>query len=533
MAKDKQINFMTLSDSILWSFARSVFIAGVALWPVAVLLRQMAASRTVRTRRVWLMLAVFPFFVPELLIGFNYRLTATQLSSGASPVIAAICTESLYALLQLVRCVSVGVALSLLLPRSAVTRESLYSWDLLKTVQFKHDVQASGLRVHHSLARLVGQGPDSLLSEWRRGWIWLRLTGPWQPMLISWSIMALITFQEFETAALMQIDRHPVAWSVWLFDAHAARQPLADSLWMIVVPLLCELLLLAPALILMLRSRRGSSTSGELPEEDPSAAGNGRRRFTAAVTLLPGIVFYLLWPLLANIVPTVSGLLAMLRGTLLQQSAQQILTSTAFAAASTFVAMSVAVLCAQHSGARRSVRGPVWDVGATGMLILPGLLGSLVLSLTLLAAFQTLPLRLFYDTWLPMLLGQSLAVLPRALAVVLLLQKTTDIAASHSARMLTSSIDSARRRAASSILWRLSTGRWLLGSLVIAHWCFWDVTVASILRPVQLEPVVTRLYNEMHYGRTEALMSLAILAALTPLLVAGCVMVFSRILHSR
>ena len=103
------------------------------------------------------MLAVFPFFVPELLIGFNYRLTATQLSSGASPVIAAICTESLYALLQLVRCVSVGVALSLLLPRSAVTRESLYSWDLLQTVQLKHDVQASGLRVHHSLARLVGQ----------------------------------------------------------------------------------------------------------------------------------------------------------------------------------------------------------------------------------------------------------------------------------------------------------------------------------------------------------------------------------------
>ena len=524
---------MTLSDSILWSFARSILIAGVALWPVAVLLRQMAASRTVRTRRVWLMLAVFPFFVPELLIGFNYRLTATQLSSGASPVIAAICTESLYALLQLVRCVSVGVALSLLLPRIAVTRESLYSWDLLKTVQFKHDVQASGLRVHHSLARLVGQGPDSLLSEWRRGWFWLRLTGPWQPMLISWSIMALITFQEFETAALMQIDRHPVAWSVWLFDAHAARQPLADSLWMIVVPLLCELLLLAPALILMLRSRRGSSTSGELPEEDPSAAGSGRQRLTAAVTLLPGIAFFLLWPLLANIVPTVSGLLAMLRGTLLQQSAQQILTSTAFAAASTFVAMSVAVRSAQHAGARRSVRGPTCDFWVTGMLILPGLLGSLVLSLTLLAAFQTLPLRLFYDTWLPMLLGQSLAVLPRALAVVLLLQKTTDIAAIHSARMLTSSIVSSRRRAASSILWRLSTGRWLLGSLVIAHWCFWDVTVASILRPVQLEPVVTRLYNEMHYGRTEALMSLAILAALTPLIVAGCVMVFSRILHSR
>ena len=146
---------MTLADSILWSFARSALIAGVALWPVAVLLRQMAASRTVRTRRVWLLLAVFPFFVPELLIGFNYRLTATQLSSGASPVVAAICTESLYALLQLVRCVAVGVALSLLLPRSEVTREAMYSWDLLRPLS-THD--------------------------WRRGWLWLRLTGRNQPI---------------------------------------------------------------------------------------------------------------------------------------------------------------------------------------------------------------------------------------------------------------------------------------------------------------------------------------------------------------
>jgi hypothetical protein len=51
--------------------------------------------------------------------------------------------------------------------------------------------------------------------------------------------------------------------------------------------------------------------------------------------------------------------------------------------------------------------------------------------------------------------------------------------------------------------------------MISAHRCFWDVTVASILRPVELEPVITRLYNEMHYGRTEALMSLSIFAALT------------------
>ncbi len=493
---------MTLVDSIQWSFVRSVLIAALALWPVTVLLRRIASSRTVRSRRIWLLLAVFPFFVPELLIGFNYRLTATQLSSGASPVVAAICTESVYALLQLARCMAVGVAVSLLLPRRDVTRESLYSWDLLRPL------------------------PGLSKRGWWQGWLRLQLSGPWQPMLVSWSVMALITFQEFETAALMQIDRHPVAWSVWMFDAHAARQPLSDSLAMIVVPLLCELLLLSPAMMLLIRSRCRPSSPAELPSESLSAPApeHGQGISISAIMLLPGVLLFLLWPILANAAPTVSGLLATLRGTLLKQSALQILTSSLFAASSTLIAMSVAVtILSRHR---------VYPGAAVFGIVLPGLLGSLVLSLLLLAVFQTQLLRPLYDTWLPMLLGQSLSVLPRAIAVVLLL-KTTDAAAIHSAQMLMSSTNRGLRRSAAVILWRLTTGRWLLGSLIIAHWCFWDVTVASILRPVQLEPVVTRLYNEMHYGRTEALMSLAVLAALTPLLVAGGAMVLSRIVPFR
>ena len=66
--------------------------------------------------------------------------------------------------------------------------------------------------------------------------------------------MALVTFQEFETAALMQIDRYPISWSVWLFDAHAARLPLLDSLRMMAGPLLCELVMLGPALYVLLNA---------------------------------------------------------------------------------------------------------------------------------------------------------------------------------------------------------------------------------------------------------------------------------------
>ena len=83
---------MTLNESLLWSVVRSVMMASIAVWPVAALVDRIDASPTVWSRRLRMLLAVFPFFLPELLIGFNYRLTATQLSAGTSPFVAAICT---------------------------------------------------------------------------------------------------------------------------------------------------------------------------------------------------------------------------------------------------------------------------------------------------------------------------------------------------------------------------------------------------------------------------------------------------------
>ena len=116
---------MTLNESMFCSLARSLIIASIAVWPVAMLATRIEASPTVRARRLRLLLALFPFFLPELLIGFNYRLTVTQLTSGTSPLTAAICTEGLYGLLMLSRCMAVGVALSMLLPRRNASDESL------------------------------------------------------------------------------------------------------------------------------------------------------------------------------------------------------------------------------------------------------------------------------------------------------------------------------------------------------------------------------------------------------------------------
>ena len=508
---------MTLNQSLLWSLARCLIIASIAVWPVAILVARIEASPSVRSRRWRLLLAVFPFFLPELLIGFNYRLTATQLTLDTSPLTAAICTEGLYGLLMLCRCMAVGVALSMLLPRRNASDESLYAWVLLRR-------------------RMAS-------ATWWVGWLRLKIFGAWQAPLVAWSVMALIAFQEFETAALMQIDRYPVSWSVWLFDAHAARLPLWDSLRMMAGPLLCELIMLGPALYVLLKT---PTADGNDMVDDHGLSGDPSvwKSVRMSALLTPGIVLFVLWPLIHNALPIVRGGMLLLDNSTLQQSLVQILISTGFAVGATVLSMGIALrICARigerHGASRRfAVRFQEQLPVASAIplrkifwmsLILPGLLGSLVLSLGLLALFQLPGLRGLYDTWLPMLLGQTLAVLPFAVAVVLLLMRVSDPAALHAAKLLAVSEKSRIRRQMATIRWRLTTGRWLLGGLIVAHRCFWDVTVASILRPVQVEPVITRLYNEMHYGRTEALMSQATLAALTPLAIAAAAMLLSRL----
>ena len=477
------------------SLARSLIIASIAVWPVAMLATRIEASPTVRSRRLRLLLALFPFFLPELLIGFNYRLTVTQLTSGTSPLTAAICTEGLYGLLMLCRCVAVGVALSMLLPRGSAADESLHSWVLLRN-------------------RMAS-------ATWWAGWLRLKIPGAWRAPLVAWSVMALVAFQEFETAALMQIDRYPISWSVWLFDAHAARLPLWDSLRMMAGPLLCELAMLGPALYVLLKTPVSDGID-QLDDHGLSGGPSVWKSVRFSALLAPGIVLFVLWPLIHNALPIIRGGMLMLDNATLTQSVVQILTSTGFAVGATVLSMGIALRICAGTGERHA--RILWM-----MLLLPGLLGSLFLSLGLLAMFQLPGVRGLYDTWLPMLLGQTLAVLPFAVAVVLLLMRVSDPAALHSAKLLAVSEESRIRRQMSTIRWRLTTGRWLLGGLIIAHRCFWDVTVASILRPVQVEPVITRLYNEMHYGRTEALMSLSLLAALTPLALAAVAMLLSRL----
>ena len=484
---------MTPGTMMACSLLRSVLCGSAALLLVCPLSRRIQSEPSWRGRRFWLVAAVIPFFAPELLIGFTYRVTAAKL------VHSELATELLYGVLMLIRCVSAGTALILVPGSSAVSRQALYSWLLLK--------------------------PYRPIFSWWRGWLWLQVRGPWRSAIICWSLMVLICFQEFETAALLQIDRHPISWTVWLFDAHSARQPLADLLRLSLIPILAECLLLA--ICLPLFNGRGGYREAAQPA---AGDGHGSGRMPGLLNLAVSTIWLcmalgavILWPLAACLVPFVldpgkfTG-----QGTLLWQSVRQIIVSAGFAVSAAVIALSVAAwLLAQ--------RRP-W---AVVLALFPGLSGSLVLSLSLLAVFQLPGVASLYDTWLPLLVGSALSVLPRACLGVLFLSRMADPAAVHSATLLLQSPAPAVRQFAGGVIWRLRTRGWFLCGLLIVQWAFWDVTVAAILRPVDLEPVVTRLYNEMHYGRTETLLLMTLLGMVIPGLMSLMAMVIWRSVASR
>ena len=140
----------------------------------------------------------------------------------------------------------------------------------------------------------------------------------------------------------------------------------------------------------------------------------------------------------------------------------------------------------------------------------------LILSLGLQTLFQLPLLRPAWDTMLPQLLGQILWLLPRAFAAAQLLWTEERSESLHAASLLLQAADSQQRRTAAGLIWRLQDLPLTVALLVLTHWAFWDVTTASLLHPVTFEPIVTRLYNEMHFARTEALLGLTALSISTP-----------------
>ena len=154
------------------------------------------------------------------------------------------------------------------------------------------------------------------------------------------------------------------------------------------------------------------------------------------------------------------------------------------------------------------------------MLALPGLLGPLILGLTLMAIFQLPFLHRLYDSILPLLIATILWILPVGIFYRYAIGTRTASPGAHLGQL-------SKRPA--QFRWELD-GRYKLTLFLILFCLAWfDLTLSSLLSPGYLTPLPVRLYNFMHYQQNAPLTAMVFFAILTPAAIVALAYPLTRI----
>lgn len=326
-------------------------------------------------------------------------------------------------------------------------------------------------------------------------WLFLIRAGCLSGPAAAFAVVFLCAFAEFEMASLMIVK----SWTVALFDAHAGGLALGESLRRMIGPLLCEAVAIAIAFAVLGRRQ-------VMPAR--RADGRGAQRWVAWSHLSVAFLFVLGIPGAMISWGMIRGCNMLLQNFVLSR---EILASLLFAAgASTFAGLlAVAMDAAARSRGHGSILGKAVLVAA----IFTGLLGPLVLSLTVLAAVQLPGLISLRDTPVPLVFTLGMVLLPLALVLKRVLELTRQRSALHLVSFM------GKSRVSSELTWRLSTSGkfWTLALLFVL--AYWDLTASAILAPVAMTPVTVRLYNLMHYGQIATLSAMTCAAFAAPICV--------------
>ncbi|HUG92927.1 MAG TPA: hypothetical protein VML55_18945 [Planctomycetaceae bacterium] len=465
---------MSLAAACGWTLLRALVVAVLSV-PVCWRLRQALSTLGRRPRLVLWAVLLVPFFTPALLTGYAYSNFALSL------VRYPLWNEVLYAALLGLRFIPVGTVLMWLAPPPPVTAEALHC------------------------ARLSLPAACGLLGRFRR-LAPFAAKGPLRDAFPAAAVIFLLAFQEFETASLIGA----ASWTVWLFDAQAGGLALGETLRRSLWPVACELVVLAVLVPLIIRTRFLMAA----PHGRPARLSRGRGAFAwlfalIALTAVTGL------PLVLVGGDTVEGLRIVLRN---RRMFEEIAVALGFGlVAGTLAAILAGALLEAVSRRRR------WAVrrlaGAGVSLLLPGLLGSLVVSLAVLWLFQRPLLRPVYDTPMPAVAALALFLLPRAVLLQLLVAAATPQQGVHVARLLSAAPHPRGRGAARELLWHLRRRGQLLAAGVLCVWGYLELLPASILAPPGMRSAIVRLYEDMHYGRNAVLSTITLLAMLAPAVV--------------
>ena len=236
--------------------------------------------------------------------------------------------------------------------------------------------------------------------------------------------------------------------------------------------------------------------------------GGSASRWFAWCHLVTAFIFVLAIPAAMVLWGTIRGFGLLVENFVLSR---EILASLLFAAgASTLASLAAIWLGAAARGQQiASIICKMILVAA----VFAGLLGPLVLSLTVLAAVQLPGLIWLRDTPAPLVFTLGLVLFPVALVLKRVLELTRQQNALHLATLMDKS------RAARELIWRLGTSGKFWAMALLFVWAYWDLTASAILAPIGMTPVTVRLYNLMHYGQIAALSAMTCAAFAAPILI--------------
>ena len=491
---------MSLTTACLLTLLRTIVLCLFA-WPIAVSIERWMRSLGDRWRSLAFAVLLAPFLFPELLVGYTFRDAALSSPQRA---------EWLCAGLLFVRIVPVGVVTLLASPAALVSAAAIHC----RTIVWQANRQSLGAWWH--LLACYWYGP------FQRAW----------PAL---GLMSVIAFQEFELAALLQA----ASWTDWFIAAQRMaldRQQMArQAVW----PILMQL----PLLVAAIRWLTHQNPTQSDPHEEISVPTPSYVHGLVPLYLALALTVGCLIPLCGMGWSLNSGL-KLLASHPMQWTGlgREALIAGAASLCAGWTAWFVSRRLLEISRTNYAALGVCWIV------LIPGLAGSLLLSLAIVALFQQTWLRPLYDTPLPWVLALSVWLLPRAILLRLWIRKLTRTEAVHLAEIALGSIKSnpstgASLKAATSIsrsrfrtaglLFRLRDQPQWLAIGLLCYWAYVDLSSAYLLAPSGMSSGLVRLYDFMHYGRSAPLSAESLLFFGLPLFVMFLVLRIGRIVLSR
>lgn len=468
---------MSFAATCGWTLLRCLAISSVAV-PICHLLFQLLPSLSGHRRRWAWCLLLLPFLTPELIVGYAYSNFSLSLIQHAH------WNELLYAVLVLVKGVPVGVVMLSFAPPPALTAEAI-----------------------HCRIMAIPTGV-SAIARWRIR-IGLALRGPFRSYLPAWAVVFLLAFQEFEMASLMNLS----SWTVWLFDAQAGGMMIMESVKRIALPVAIELCVILPVLFMLVRNGKLSSSTGSGTHGCGFLQSSaGWSYLTAAAVLACAIPFGILFQGSIQGLPALVSAPGQFVGPV-----REIGTACSFAAFSGIgTALVTSQLVRWYQAEKR--RRP-FKMVFLACLVVPGLLGSLIVGMLLLLAFQTDGFHVLYNTRVPLYLALFLLLVPRAFFLQMLLSAVGPNEGVFLAQFLQRAPQTPLRQAGDELTWKLRHRGVFLATALLCYWAYFDLSATTLLAPVGLTPVPVRLYNLMHYSRQLVLSVLTMVAIAVP--VAG------------